>query len=640
MSKNFNKTITREIRKSLGRFIAIIAIVALGVGFLVGILSSTPDMKATAIQYYSEYAMSDFDLKSTLGFSENDIEAISDIPEVTEVMPARVMDSLVSINKGTSIAGRIYGLDMDNITINKLQLKEGRMPVDETECVIETPTVNLEDVVIGDVITVSNENEDADDTYAQKKFKVVGIVDNPYYFCTSREPSSVGTGRVGVIMYTSEKTYKTDVYTDLFLLTANPYGGFSDDYDDFIDGVTEKIEAVSDQRIPDRRSEVVDEAMEEVIDAKATLEEERAKVDKELADAEKELNDGQAQYNDGLEEINKAKEELDDAEKQISDAKKELSEGRSQLADAQAELDASKAQLDAVKDDVEAAKAAQAAGYPLPEEVLQQIDAYDAGVTQWEAGNAQIQAKYAELEDAEATIADSEAEIATGRATIASNEDNLAEAAADLAEGRNELEEGRAEAEAEFADAEAEIADAEKEISDIDDPEWYILDRHSNVSYAKYSVDVEKVAAIATVFPIFFFLVAALVSLTTMTRMVEEERIQIGTLKALGYRKSKIMSKYLIYCGVATVIGCIIGLLAGFQILPPLIFMAFKSQYLLPPLMMDTTFLPWISSFLVAAMVKRPEPSQISLWFSTMSIKVTASSSSVTVMISSRFFCI
>ncbi len=587
MSKKYTKTITREIRSSFGRFIAIIAIVALGVGFLVGILSSTPDMKATADKYYIDYSMSDFDLKSTMGFTEDDIDAIENIDEIKTVMPARVTDALVSINNETVTAGRILGLDINNITVNKLDLKKGRMPENRKECVIEKPSNSMEDVSIGDTIIISDENEDVDDTYRQKKFKVVGIVDSPYYFCTNKEPASVGTGRTGVILYTWMNAYDMDIYTDMFVLTAYRDEAFSDKYDSYIEDVTEEIEKVSDIRIPARHQEIIDEAMEEVQDAKDTLAEEKAKAEKEFADAEKELADGQAEYDKGLAELETAKKDVDSGLERINDSKQQIADGRTQLTAGKAQLDASKAQLDAVKPDVDQAKAALAAGAELPEEVLNQIAAYDEGMAAWESGSSALAEQETALDAAEAEIKKNEKVLDDANAEITENEALLRDASTELTDGRKELADGRAEAAAEFADAESKIAEAEAEIADIEKPEWYILDRNSNLSYAKYSIDVEKVAAIATVFPIFFFLVAALVSLTTMTRMVEEERIQIGTLKALGFRRRTIASKYMIYCGIATVIGCIAGLSVGFKVLPTVIAMAFASQYDLPPLITE-----------------------------------------------------
>lgn len=586
MSKTYNRTITREIRGSLGRFTAIIAIVALGVGFLVGILSSTPDMKATADNYYHQQAMSDYDIKSTMGLTEDDVEALSQMEEVAEVMPARVMDMLVETN-GESISGRIYGLNLNQLTINKLQLRKGRMPENEAECVIENPNSQMKDIAIGDTITVSDDNDDVSETFAQTEFKVVGIVDSPYYFCNNREPSTVGTGRADVILYTYEDAYKTEVYTDIFLITNTTAAAFTDQYDEDIDAVTEKIEALSETRIAARHDEIMEDAKAELQDAKDTLTEEKAKAEAEFADAEAQLEKGQKEYDKGKSQLDKAKSDLEDGRKQVKAGKAQLESGKEQLAAAQAQLDQSKAQLDAVKADVDAAKEAQAAGYHLTEEALQQIAAYDQGLAQWEKGSKQLQEQSAELAASEKTLNATEKQLDEADKTIAANEAKLKKAAREMADGKAELADGKATAAEEFAKAEAEIADAEQEIADLEEPEWYILDRNSNVSYARYSVDVEKVASIATVFPLFFFLISALVALTTMTRMIEEERIQIGTLKALGYQRRTIMSKYLIYCGVATVIGCIIGLLVGFGLLPSLIFMAYGEQYDLPALELE-----------------------------------------------------
>ena len=529
MSKIYSRSIAREIRKSFGRFAAIIAIVALGVGFLVGILSSTPDMKTTADEYYREYAFSDYDIKSTLGFTGDDIAALSEIDEIDTIMPAKVMDLLVLVNGDEQITGRLQGTDLDNQTVNKLELLEGRMPENASECVIEEPDSHLDNISIGDVITVSSENENFDDTYASTSFEVVGIVASPYYYGNSREPSSVGTGRTAVIMYTYMDAFKTDVYTDLFILTGWKDSAFSDEYDKYIEKITDKLEVLSEERLAIRHGEIVDEAMGELQEAKDTLASEKEKAEAQFDDAEYEISRGQREYEDGLAQLDAAQKQLDDA----------------------------KTQLDAVKPQIDQAKAALAAGYALPESVIAQIEQYDAAVTELEKGTAELEKSRREL----------------------------AKVPGQLASARSDLRDGRRTAEKEFADAEKEIADAEAEIRDIENGEWYILDRDSNVSHARYSVDIEKVADIATLFPIFFFLIAALVSLTTMTRMVEEERIQIGTLKALGYRRITIMSKYLVYCGAATVIGCIIGLIVGYRLLPLLIFMCFGSQYSLPDLL-------------------------------------------------------
>lgn len=582
--KKYTLTILREIKQSFGRFAAIIAIVALGVGFLVGILSSTPDMKTAANAYYDASSMSDFDIKSTMGLTEDDIRTLTQLSQVDQAMPAMVMDALVMTDDSELLTARIYGLDLSNQPINQLTLLKGRMPKSDNECVIEDPNSHMSRLSIGDTLTLSEDNDDLKDTYAQREFTIVGIVDNPYYFCNSKEPSSVGNGRVSVIFYANDTAYSLDAYTDIFLTVKDPIPAFSDAYEDQIDQVTTKIEKVSDVRIQARYEEVLAEATEKVNKAKRKLEREKKKAEQELADAAAELRNGRQELANGTARLANAKQQLKDGRAKIRDGKKELKDGKTQLKKGKKELAASKKQLDQARPSVEQAKAAQEAGMPLSDEVLGQIKAYEQGLKAWEKGSAQLKRQEKKLKSAQQKIANNEKKLADAKRQIAANEKKLADAKTELANGQVEYQKAQAEASEEFAKAEKKIRKAERKLEDLEKPEWYILDRDSNVSYARYKIDVEKVASVATVFPIFFFLVAALVSLTTMTRMVEEERIQIGTLKALGYKPLKIMSKYLIYCGTATVLGCAIGLAAGFQLLPAAIYKAYASQYSLPEL--------------------------------------------------------
>lgn len=176
MKKMYARTITREIKQSFGRFVAIIAIVALGVGFLVGILSSTPDMKASVNQYYTETAMSDFDIKSTMGLTKKDVRALSCLTDVKQVMPAYAMDSLITTQDDELLTARIYGLDFSvarDSQINRLTLLEGRMPEGKHECVIENPNSYMDDLSIGEKVTLSPDNENLKDTYAQTTFTIV-----------------------------------------------------------------------------------------------------------------------------------------------------------------------------------------------------------------------------------------------------------------------------------------------------------------------------------------------------------------------------------------------------------------------------------------------------------------------------------
>ena len=189
-----------------------------------------------------------------------------------------------------------------------------------------------------------------------------------------------------------------------------------------------------------------------------------------------------------------------------------------------------------------------------------------------------------ELASSQATIDSGRAQLESGRRQLASGRSEYEDGLAQYEEGANELSAQRADAEEQFADAEAKLADAQADVDAIADTEGevYVLDLTKNIGAESFKSDAGRIDQIAQVFPFLFFLVAALVSLTTMTRMVEEERVLIGTFKALGYSKARITSKYLIYAIVASGVGAIIGIVALSKFLPWFIMGAYAIIYAVP----------------------------------------------------------
>lgn len=196
--------------------------------------------------------------------------------------------------------------------------------------------------------------------------------------------------------------------------------------------------------------------------------------------------------------------------------------------------------------------------------------------------NAELASARAQLDDAERQLAEARAELADAQAELDEGRAEYEDGLAEYQDGLAEWEDGRREADEQFAEAEAELADAQAEIDDIDTATWYVQARSSNSSYSSVESDADSIEAIGTLFPIVFLVVAVLVSLTTITRLVEEERGLIGTYKALGYRNSEIYAKYLVYALAACIAGCVFGLFLGFIALPAFIFVVFGIMYLLP----------------------------------------------------------
>ena len=261
----------------------------------------------------------------------------------------------------------------------------------------------------------------------------------------------------------------------------------------------------------------------------------------------------------------------------IAQGEARLSEGRNQLETARAQLEESEAQITAGREEIAQGEAAIAQGRQELEAAKAQLQAAQAEV---DSGQAQIAAYEQQIADGEAQIASGRAQLEEARAQLPEQEQELADARKELEDGEADYLEGKEEAEAQIADGEQQIADAEAELADLEQPEWYLNTRDDVVEdYGEMEDNAAQIGAIGRVFPLMFFLVAALVSLTTMTRMVEEQRGHIGTMKALGYSKKDIAMKYLFYAGSATLSGGAVGILVGQKLFPYVIQVSYGIMY-------------------------------------------------------------
>ena len=292
-----------------------------------------------------------------------------------------------------------------------------------------------------------------------------------------------------------------------------------------------------------------------------------------------------------ISQIEIAKTQISQQEQVLAQAKVALEEQEKQFLEQQkpqaeaqlAALKEQKAQLDAQKPEIEESRKALEAARGQLEEQKPQLDKAKA---QLQEAKNQIASGEAQLAEAKQQAAKGQQQIDSGWSKIHAGEQEIEKGEAEIAENekkledaRKEYEEGKAEAEQEIQDGENEIKEAKQKIEDIEDAKWYVNDRSITTDYAGYGDNADRMRAIGEVFPILFFIVAALISLTTMTRMVEEQRTEIGTLKALGYGKMSIAGKYLNYAMTATIGGSIFGVLFGEKIFPYIIITAYKIMY-------------------------------------------------------------
>ena len=451
-------------------------------------------------------------------------------------------------------------------------------------------------------------------------------------------------------MYIPKENLNVDMYTNIYLTVngAKELDTTGDEYSELVWKVEDGLEEISEERQEARYRQFYDSANSKIQDAQKELDEEKEKAEKELNDAEKELEDAQKEVDDGKAELAtnraNANNKFASAESQIEEAKKQLAQSEQEfetkkkqaekeianyeeqittLEKTKEQLDTAESSLSTLQDSVKGLET-QLANATTEEQKTQiqaqitelntQIATIEAtiatvetelqsqGVTDIDATIIQIktgiQTAREELNNGEEQIEDARQEIASNEKSLSSTksstyaqlnqaEKEIEEAEKEIEDGKKELEDARKEYEEKIEEAEQELLDAKEELKKIERPEWYVLDREQNTGYASYVQDTERVANLAQVFPVVFFLVAALMSLNSMSRMVEEERVQIGTLKALGYNKMQISRKYLIYASLATLVGGGIGLIIGFSYLPKVIADIYAMVYDVPEVILE-----------------------------------------------------
>ena len=590
--KALRKDFYMEIRRSLGRFMSIFFIVAIGCSFFSGIRASEPDMRYSGDAYFDEKNMMDIEVISTLGLTDDDLQAIKDVDGVSAAEGSYSVDVLCS-EGDNQIAVHVMSLMP---TMNQVQLEEGRLPEAENECAVDVDYLNESSLEIGDEITFSSgSDDDITDTLKTDTFTITGTVSSPNYISFQRGSTTIGNGSLAAFIVVPEDSFSLDVYTEIYAQVdgAKEMTAFTDEYDDRVQEVIDKIEEIKDEREQIRYDEIVDEANEaledarqQVTDAEKELEDGKAEAQAELADARQQLEDAQAEVDSGRQELEASKQQLESSRQQLKDSQAQVDQGQEEL---NANIDALNGQIDELNAAKEQYNALAASGatddvtMATLNAMYEEIQKGESAVAQ---AQAQIDAAKAELESGQQQINSGWDQITQGEQKISDSEAQLADAEAEIADGWEEYYEGEAEAEQEIADGEQkiadakeELADAEAEINDLEKPEWYIYDRSNLPDYTGYGENADRMRAIGEVFPAIFFLVAALISLTTMTRMVEEQRTQIGTLKALGYEKHSIAGKYLGYALLATVSGSVVGILFGEKVFPYIIINAYGIMY-------------------------------------------------------------
>ncbi len=392
MKRSYTKNVFRTIKSSFSRFLAIFAIVALGVGFLAGLLAAPDDMRLSADTYYDDTNMYDLRVVSSIGLTEDDLALVRQVEGVESVLPVRDMDLVYLTGDHVSLTTRLMTLPEEGDPgINTPVLQSGRLPEKAGECaIVLTKSLTETEDWIGETLTLdqdeSEEDAESETEGMPEILTVVGTVKSSAYLSMEQEYTTVGSGVISLVAYTVNDSFDLDYYTGFYLTLkgAKELDAFGEEYEEARDTVTDVLEALGEKRSQVRYQEIVDEANEKLADARKEYEDGKAEADEKLGDAKQELDDAQA--------------EIDDNEKKLADAKQEIEDGKAELSksrnDYNAQISSAQAQLDN--------------GYA---QIKQYQDELDEGMAQIADGQKQLDNGYSQLASGEKELADAKAEL-------------------------------------------------------------------------------------------------------------------------------------------------------------------------------------------------------------------------------------
>lgn len=623
MKKALFKNNLKTISKTRRRFISILIMAFLGVGFYSGLVATSPDMLESLDKYADDSKFFDINVISTLGLTDDDVASIKEIEGIEGVYGIQTKDTLVQFEEKESICKVIEY----NENINVPTIISGRLPENSNECLLDegySVTGNLEDY-IGKTIILNNEDTNSDDSsiFTQKEFKIVGIVESPLYISTERGNATIGNGNISFYIYVKEDVINMDYYTEIYATVKedNKYVTNSDEYLALVNPVLQGIENIKEQRENARYNELVNEATNKLNDAQEEYDNKKKEVEEELADAEKKIQNAKTEISNSESKLQKSEKELTTQEAKLVEAKNKIKEAEEQISLKSTELENGKKELENSKNEANTAideintgivtvktnletlqnqkESMQQNGLDTTEidekinevnTTLQELESQKSEIEnkikkaeeEIEAGETQIAKAKSELQTNKSALETANNKIVAGKAEIKSGKEKLESAKAEISQKEKDYEEGKNEAIQKLNDAQKELNEAKDKINQIEKAKWYIQDRLDNTGYTNIFDAIKTMSNISKIFPVIFYIVAVLISLTSMTRMIEEERIEIGTLKSLAYTNIQIISKYILYAFLACVIGGFIGMTVGFYLLPNIVWILYSTIYTIP----------------------------------------------------------
>ncbi len=515
--KKLTKCSFLSIKKTFNKFLSILLIILLGVGFFAGIKATSPDMRLTADTYYKENNMYDISLLSTWGITEDEINKIKEMGY--QIEGSYSIDAIAKNEVADAV--KVYSYNPES-TINKIVLVEGRLPISNKECVIE----KQEKYQIGDTVIIETND------LKEKKLTITGFVKSPLYISRERGTTKLLSGKISFYLYTLIDNFKLEVFTESYIDINDDLNTFESPYEKM---VSKKISVLEKEF--------------------KLIQQER--YENEINKAQKELNS----------QIKKVEIEKQKALNKINKAKKEIKQSEQTFTNNGLNINLSNKEIKTYINDYQDKQTI------IDENITNLVNSKNI-LENLIANNIDIMNNTYQLDI-----------VNTNLTSLYDNSNSIKQALAayngllELNKAKEELNQNQKIINKKFKEAFEKLQTVQEEINNIESPKSYVLGLNANLSYNQYKQDAERIANVAKVFPLVFYIVAVLICLTTMTRMVEEERGDIGLLKSLGYTNMSIMKKYLIYGSLATLIGSVLGVFIGFALIPKLIFNMYAMMY-------------------------------------------------------------
>lgn len=452
--KALHKDFWMEIRKSKARFISIFLIVALGVAFFSGIQASSPDMRYSGDAYYEAAKLMDLKIQGTLGLTQRDVKAVSDIDGV-ELAEGSYSTDVMS---GEDDARKVLHLESISSNFNLLTADEGRIPEKSGEIFLDKPFAKNRGYKIGDTISVS---EDGDSELLKKTtYTVVGIGSSPLYISFNRGNTTLGSGEVSGFGYILPEDFDQEAFTQIYIMVheSGDVISYTDAYDNLIRKIQKRVEGIEKEQCSLRYDEIVAEANEKLDDARKELEDGKKESEEKLGDAKKKLDDGQKKYEDGKKEYEDGKQQLSDAKKELTDGKQQLADGRKQIEDGWSQLNSAKQQ---VEDGLSQLNTARSQLADSEAQINEKQAELTAGYEQLTAAKQQVSDGEVQLREAEKTLESKQAELDSGREQLETGKNTIKETKTALTGQKEQCEAGLVQ----VSEGESQISSSEEALS-------------------------------------------------------------------------------------------------------------------------------------------------------------------------------